>query len=83
MWYPDAMQSAMDKAGRVIIPAPIRARLGWMPGPVDITVDGAGVHIAAIAPNKLAKRDGRVVIAADGPPLSADDIRDLRLANQR
>jgi AbrB family looped-hinge helix DNA binding protein len=77
------MQSTIDKAGRVIIPAPIRARLGLVPGPVDIVIDGAGVHIAAIAPNKLAERDGRLVIAADGPALTADDIRDLRLADQR
>jgi AbrB family looped-hinge helix DNA binding protein len=77
------MQSTIDKAGRVIIPAAIRARLGLVPGPVDIVIEGAGVHIAAIATDNLAERDGRVVIAADGPALTADDIRDLRLADQR
>jgi AbrB family looped-hinge helix DNA binding protein len=77
------MQSTIDKAGRVIIPAAIRTRLGLVPGPVNIVIEGADVRIAAIAPNKLATRNGRVVIAADGPALNADDIRELRLADQR
>jgi len=77
------MQSTIDKAGRVIIPAAIRARLGLVPGPVNIVIEGADVRIAAIAPNKLTRRDGRIVIAADGPALNADDIRELRLADQR
>jgi AbrB family looped-hinge helix DNA binding protein len=77
------MQSTIDKAGRVIIPAAIRARLGLVPGPVSIVVEGADVRIAAIAPNQLAVRKGRVVIAADGLSLNADDIRELRLADQR
>jgi AbrB family looped-hinge helix DNA binding protein len=77
------MQSTIDKAGRVIIPAAIRARLGLIPGPVNITSEGADVRIAAIAPNKLTQRGGRTVIAANGPAFNADDIRELRLADQR
>jgi AbrB family looped-hinge helix DNA binding protein len=77
------MHTTIDKAGRVIIPAALRARLGLVPGPVEIAIDGAGVRIEPIAPNNLALRDGRMVIAASGPPLSADDIRELRLADQR
>jgi AbrB family looped-hinge helix DNA binding protein len=77
------MQSTIDKAGRVIIPAAIRSRLGLLPGPVNIMIEGADVRIAAVAPNRLTQRDGRTVIAADGPALTADDIRELRLADQR
>ncbi|MEZ3161877.1 AbrB/MazE/SpoVT family DNA-binding domain-containing protein [Microbacterium sp. BWT-B31] len=77
------MQSTIDKAGRVIIPAAVRARLGLVPGPVDIVVEGTGVRIEAVAPDNLAERDGRLVIAGDGPSISADDIRELRLADQR
>ncbi|MDR2240150.1 MAG: AbrB/MazE/SpoVT family DNA-binding domain-containing protein [Zoogloeaceae bacterium] len=77
------MQTTIDKAGRVIIPAAIRARLGLVPGPVDIVIEGTGVRIEAITPDNLVERDGRMVIAADGPALSADDIRELRLADQR
>jgi AbrB family looped-hinge helix DNA binding protein len=77
------MQSTIDKAGRVIIPAAIRSRLGLVPGPVNITSEGADVRISAIALNRLTQRGGRTVIAADGPALNTDDIRELRLADQR
>lgn len=77
------MQSTIDKAGRVIIPAPVRARLGLVPGPVDIVIDGTGVRIEAIAADNLEEREGRVVIGGEGPALTADDIRELRLADQR
>ena len=77
------MRSTIDKAGRVIIPASIRAELGLMPGPVTIVADGAGVRIEAIAADDLIERDGRLMLAGDGPPLTAADIRELRLAGQR
>ena len=77
------MRTTIDKAGRVIIPAPLRAQLGLVPGPVDVTVDGNGIRIEADAVDLLTERDGRLIIAASGPPLSADDIRELRLADQR
>lgn len=77
------MQTTIDKAGRVIIPATIRARLGLVPGPVDIVIDGAGVRIEVVAPDRVAERDGRLVIDADGPALTPEDIRELRLADQR
>jgi AbrB family looped-hinge helix DNA binding protein len=82
-WYFNAMESTIDKAGRVIIPASIRARLGLVPGPVNILIEGADVRITALTPNALTTREGRTVIAADGPALTADDIRELRLADQR
>jgi len=77
------MQTTIDKAGRVIIPAAIRASLGLVPGPVEIIIEGAGVRIEALAPDNLTHREERMVIAAEGPALSADDIRELRLADQR
>ena len=77
------MRTTIDKAGRVIIPASVRARLGLVPGPVDIVIDGTGVRIEALAADSLGERDGRLVIVGDGPAISADDIRELRLADQR
>lgn len=82
-WYRDGMRTTIDKAGRVIIPAAVRARLGLVPGPVDIVIDGTGVRIDVPAPDHLVERDGRIMIAADGPALTAEDIRELRLADQR
>lgn len=77
------MQTTIDKAGRVIIPAPIRERLGLVAGPVDISVEGASVVIEPVASDALEERGSRLVLVADGPSISADDIRELRLADQR
>ena len=77
------MRTTIDKAGRIVIPAGLRARVGLVPGPVDIVVEGTGIRIEVPAPDNLVEKDGRIMIAADGPPLTADDIRDLRLADQR
>ncbi|MDR2999293.1 MAG: AbrB/MazE/SpoVT family DNA-binding domain-containing protein, partial [Microbacterium sp.] len=35
----------MDKAGRIVIPASMRERLGMLPGPVDLIIDGDGIRI--------------------------------------
>ena len=77
------MRTTIDKAGRVIIPAAVRARVGLVPGPVDIVVEGTGIRIEVPASDNVVERDGRVVIEGDGPALTAEDIRELRLGDQR
>ncbi|WOF22737.1 AbrB/MazE/SpoVT family DNA-binding domain-containing protein [Microbacterium betulae] len=77
------MLTTMDKAGRVVIPASLRARIGLVPGPIDVVVDGSGLRIEIPATDAVETRDGFLVIAADGPPVTADGIRELRLADQR
>jgi AbrB family looped-hinge helix DNA binding protein len=77
------MHTTIDKAGRLIVPAAIRAQIGLVPGPVDISVDGNGIRIEIVASDDLVERDGRLLLAADGPELTADDIRELRLADQK
>ncbi|MFV0426496.1 MAG: AbrB/MazE/SpoVT family DNA-binding domain-containing protein [Beutenbergiaceae bacterium] len=77
------MRTTIDKAGRVIVPAAVRSRLGLVPGPVELVVEGTGVRIEALAHDNVVEREGRMLIDADGPTLTADDIRELRLADQR
>lgn len=77
------MRTTIDKAGRVVIPASIRERLGMLPGPVDIMIDGTGIRIEVVAPDNIEEKDGRLVIRGGGSPLTADEIRELRLADQR
>ncbi|WP_292673659.1 MULTISPECIES: AbrB/MazE/SpoVT family DNA-binding domain-containing protein [unclassified Microbacterium] len=77
------MKASMDKAGRVVIPASVRERLGLVPGPVDLFIDGTGVRIEVEAPDNVVEREGRAVIAASGHALTSDDVRELRLADQR
>ncbi len=77
------MRTTMDKAGRIVIPAAIRDAVGLTAGVVDVVVDGAGVRIEIDAPDRLVEVDGRLVIGASGQALSVDEVRELRLADQR
>lgn len=81
-WYSHGMKATMDKAGRIVIPAALRERVGLIPGPVDLILDGNGIRIEIDAPDNLIEKDGRLVITG-GPTLTVDDIRELRLADQR
>lgn len=77
------MITTMDKAGRVVIPASVRDRLGMTAGPIDIFIDGNSVRIEVPAPDNVVERDGLLVITAAGAALTDDDVRELRLADQR
>ena len=77
------MRATMDKAGRIVVPASLRERVGLIPGPVDLILDGNGIRIEIDAPDNLIEKDGRLVIASSGAALTPDDIRELRLADQR
>jgi AbrB family looped-hinge helix DNA binding protein len=76
------MRAAIDKAGRLVIPKALRDSLGLVPGEVEVTPDGAGLHIEPLANDYLADEDGFLVIPAEA---SIDDelVRTLRDADQR
>ncbi|WP_228479824.1 AbrB/MazE/SpoVT family DNA-binding domain-containing protein [Microbacterium abyssi] len=76
------MKATMDKAGRIVIPASLRERLGMVPGPVDLVMDGTGIRIEIETHDNVIEKDGRLVITG-GPVLTPEDIRELRLADQR
>jgi AbrB family looped-hinge helix DNA binding protein len=76
------MKATMDKAGRIVIPAALRERLGMIPGPVDLIMDGTGIRIEVETHDNVVEEDGLLVITG-GPTLTDDDIRELRLGNQR
>ena len=74
----------MDKAGRIVILAVLRERLGMVPGPVDLIMDGTGIRVEVPTYDNLVEDDdGRLVLRASGTPLTAEMIRELRLADQR
>ena len=77
------MKATIDKAGRLVIPKPLRDRLGLRPGEVEVVVDGAALRVEPIAGESLEWRNGRLVIPACGALLTDDDVRDLRDADQR
>ena len=76
------MRAAIDKAGRLVIPKALRDSLGLVPGEVEVTPDGAGLHVEPLANDELAEEDGFLVIRAD-VPVSDELVRTLRDADQR
>lgn len=58
------MRTTIDKAGRVVIPAAIRDRVGLMPGAeLEITVDDIGIRLQRIAPGPRLVKVGKRLVA--------------------
>ena len=63
------MTVTIDKAGRVVIPAAVRERLGLLPGTrLELSVDDAAIRLVATAPApQLVARNGRLVARPSVP----------------
>jgi len=78
------MRTTIDKSARLVIPKALRDRIGLVPGEVHVFVDGAALRIEPIGTDHLVERDGHLLLASGGAPLTDDDdVRELRLADQR
>lgn len=77
------MKTTMDKAGRLVIPKGLRDRVGLVPGEVDLFAEGAGLRIEVVSTDHLVERDGHLLLPSGGQHLTDDDVRELRLADQR
>ena len=82
-WYLYGMRATIDGAGRLVIPKALRDSLGLVPGEVEVTPDGAGLHIEPLANDDLADEDGLLVIPAADVTIGDDLVRTLRDADQR
>ncbi len=75
------MTVTIDRAGRVVIPAPVRERLGLRPGTrLDLSIEDGAVRLApAASPPRLVTRHGRLVARPTVQPeeLPAVDIAAL------
>jgi AbrB family looped-hinge helix DNA binding protein len=72
------MKTTIDKAGRVVIPASVRDRMGFVPGTeLEVEVDELGVRLVRTAPEPdVVWEKNRWVVRAKGVA-PAIDIPDL------
>jgi AbrB family looped-hinge helix DNA binding protein len=77
------MRATIDKAGRLVIPKPLRDELGLRPGEVEVSAQGAALRVEPVTESSLDERDGRLVIPAAGLEIDDDLVRTLRDAGRR
>jgi AbrB family looped-hinge helix DNA binding protein len=77
------MKTTIDKAGRVVIPKPIRDQHRLVPG-VEVDVIDSGDRLELILPDDredavLAEKGGRLIIsAATGKPTTLEEVLTVR-----
>jgi AbrB family looped-hinge helix DNA binding protein len=72
------MRSTIDKAGRVVIPAPIRDRAGFVAGTeLEVTLDEFGLRLERVAPGPRLVKVGRRLVARPSAPAHARPAVDV------
>jgi AbrB family looped-hinge helix DNA binding protein len=75
------MRTTMDKAGRVVIPAAARAKVGLRPGAaLDVLVDEGSIRLVRAVPRPKLVRVGKRLVArptADPKRLPPVDVAQL------
>jgi AbrB family looped-hinge helix DNA binding protein len=75
------MRTTIDKAGRVVIPAAIRAKVGLKPGAeIDVVVEDGSIRLVRAVPRAKLMRVGKRLVArptADRRSLPAVDVAAL------
>lgn len=63
------MTTTIDKAGRIVIPAAVRAKAGFRPGTrIEVVVDDLGVRLQRAVPGPKLVREGKLWIARPTAP---------------
>ena len=72
------MQATIDKAGRLVIPRPLRDRIGLAAGgTVEIELEGAGLRIQPVPGSELREEQGMWVIPRTGASIDDEVIQGL------
>lgn len=77
------MRTSIDKAGRLVVPKALRDQAGITAGEVEVSLDGAAIRIESVAGEELVEQDGLLLLPTGGAELDSDEVRELRLADQR
>jgi AbrB family looped-hinge helix DNA binding protein len=81
------MRTAIDKAGRLVVPKSLRDELGLEPGQeIELTArDGRLEGEIPPTPMRLEEREGAVVAVAERemPPLTAEQVRETLERSRR
>lgn len=73
IWYVHGMKTTIDKAGRVVIPAAIRARARLRPGtPLEVVLDDVSVRLLRKVPRPKLVRVGKRLVAR--PSVAVKDL---------
>lgn len=74
------MRTTIDKAGRIVVPKPLREELGLEAGQeLELSARDGRLEVEAPAtPVRLEEREGHLVAVADRemPPLTVDQVRE-------
>jgi AbrB family looped-hinge helix DNA binding protein len=75
------MKTAIDTAGRIVVPKPLRDELGLRPGQrLDIRAEDGRLEIAIAATPMALKRRGKGVVAVPDvqlPTLTSAQVREI------
>jgi AbrB family looped-hinge helix DNA binding protein len=77
------MRSTIDKAGRLVIPKPLRDRLGLVAGEVEVTADGAALRVEPVAREDVVRKGRWTIVPLTGDEIGDELVRSLRDADQR
>ena len=67
----------------MVIPKPLRDRLGLVPGEVEVSADGNALRVEIPASEELREENGLLVISAAGLQIDDDFVRSLRDLEQK
>jgi AbrB family looped-hinge helix DNA binding protein len=74
------MKTTIDKAGRLVIPAPLRDRAGLAPGTeVEVTLEDSGLRLERTAPPPRLVKIGRRLVARPTAPAESRPNIDVAL----
>jgi AbrB family looped-hinge helix DNA binding protein len=78
-WYVHAMKTTIDRAGRIVVPKPLRDELSLVGGEtVELTVRDGRLEVEPLSASMRLESRGRGAAAIpeeDVPPLTADQVR--------